>query len=60
MTKCFVCECELKESPTYKWYMDLSWDKQICYDCIIKLAKSVLFAMEKEARRKIKAGEKFK
>ena len=46
-TNCVICGRELTGAPTKRWWIHVSARKGICYECILKLAKSVLRAMEK-------------
>ena len=46
MSICVICKTKLKVSPTKRWWIKLSYDTGICYDCILHLSSTVLKMME--------------
>jgi hypothetical protein len=48
--RCLVCDSPLRDAPTRRWWLDKDGTHGICYDCILHLAKHVLWAMEHECK----------
>ena len=58
MPKCLWCDCELKESPTSKFWIKKDYDSGICHLCVLSLARDILRGFEQQAEEEIEKNRK--